>query len=167
MSKLGQVREQILNLYQDDGSIIMQNLRNLVDDIDNYMAQQNAMGMPATVLQTLNDYDVQIQLTMEEFVNMPENHEPRKVLERSHKAQEVLTLLMAQSHYITFIKDKYANALPPEHRAKYLTRLNVVLTDNKEQAGNYRSVISNLSKELDYINLRLQSKVRSDVYGTS
>lgn len=163
MSKLGQVREQIMSLYQDDGSILMQNLRNIVSEIDNFTTEQNNMAMPATVLQTLNEYDIQIQMSMEDFVNMPEDHTAEKVLARSHKAQEVLTMLIAQSHYITFIRDKYANALPPEHRSKYMARLNVILADNKEQAGNYRSVLANLSKELDLISLKMQAKIRKEV----
>ena len=163
MSKLGQVREQLMSLYVEDDTSLMKNIRNIVDDIDNFIAQQNSMGMPATVLQTLNEYDIQVQMAMEEFVNMPHLHDKKQVLNRSYKAQEVLTLLMAQSHYITFIRDKYANALPPEHRAKYMTRLNVLLADNKENAGNYRTVIANLSKELDLISLSMQAKLRKDV----
>lgn len=163
MSKLGQVREQLMSLYVEDDTSLMKNIRNIVDDIDNFTAQQNSMGMPATVLQTLNEYDIQVQMAMEEFVNMPHLHDKKQVLNRSYKAQEVLTLLMAQSHYITFIRDKYANALPPEHRAKYMARLNVLLADNKENAGNYRTVIANLSKELDLISLSMQAKLRKDV----
>ena len=163
MSKLGQVREQLMSLYVEEDTSLMKNIRNIVDDIDNFITQQNSMGMPATVLQTLNEYDIQVQMAMEEFVNMPHLHDKKQVLNRSYKAQEVLTLLMAQSHYITFIRDKYANALPPEHRAKYMTRLNVLLADNKENAGNYRTVIANLSKELDLISLSMQAKLRKDV----
>ena len=44
-----------------------------------------------------------------------------------------------------------------------MTRLNVLLADNKENAGNYRTVIANLSKELDLISLSMQAKLRKDV----
>ena len=162
MGILKNVREQIMSLYVDDDSVIMKNIRNIVDGIDNFLTQENSMCMPTTVLQTINEYDILIQIAMEDFNALEPLHTPTQVHARTYKAQEILSFLVSQSHYITFIKDKYANALPPEHRKTYMSKLGLKLEENKEFMGQFRTIISNLSKEMDYINLRLQER-RKDV----
>lgn len=158
MGKLKQVREQLMSIYTDDDSLIMKNIRNIIDDVDKYLAGENTMGVPATVLQTINEYDIMIQIAMEDFNALKEVHTAKYIHERAWKAQEILTYLLSQSHYISYIKDKYANALPPESRKTYMSKLYMKMEENKEFMGQYRTIISNISKEMDYININLQER---------
>ena len=158
MGMLKNVREQIMSLYVDDDTVLMKNLRNIVDNIDKYIQEETQMGVPSTVLQTISEYDMLIQIAMEDFNALEEMHTAQQVHKRSFKAQEVLTYLVSQSHYISYIKDKYANALPPEHKKVYMQKLFAKLDENKEFMGQYRTIIANISKEMDYINLMIQER---------
>lgn len=162
MGMLKNVREQLMSLYEDDDTVLMRNIRKIIDSIDKYLTEENSMGIPSVVLQTLNEYDIQIQIAMEDFIALDDIHTAKYVHERSYKAQEILAYLATQSHYISYIKDKYASALPPESRKTYMSKLYAKSEENKEFMGQYRSIISNLSKEMDYININLQERKKND-----
>ena len=161
MSKLKQVREQLISLYrEDDDSLINQNIRNIVDSIDNYLAEQDSMSVPTTALQTIGEYDVMIQIAMEDFNALEDKHTPTYVHNRSYKAQEIIAYIATQSHYISYIKERYLKNIPPEHKKTYMSMFYNKLEENKELMGQYRTIVSNLSKEMDYININLQEKLK-------
>ena len=165
MAIVERIREQILALYKDDGSLIMQNLRKLVDGIDNYIQREKDTENPLVAMQVMKEYDCLIQNAMTEFTSYEvdtsdDNTSIRDVINCSLKAQEVLSLVNMLLHYIQYSIDNSLKGLSPDRLKHYRMQFSSRITQLEDISRKYQTIISNMSKILDYKTAVIQYKTK-------
>ena len=164
MAIVEKIREQLLILYTDDGSLIMKNLKKLVDSIDEYLERNKVVNAPHIVLQTIQEYDAMIQKAMCEYSVLAEGIDEgsniNKVTITSIKAQEVLSLITTLLHYIQYAKDFCLKNISPEHASTYRKQFEIRIAQLEEIAKKYQTIVSNMSKIIELATMRLHKVIK-------
>ena len=152
-------------LYKDDGSLVMQNLRKLIDGIDDYLEKDRRLNAHHIAMQTIQEYDVMAQTAMEELDALLVNYSEANVkdmINRSVKVQEVLAMLSSLSHYVSYARDYCLSNLPQEHVSTYKRQFEAKVREIEEASKKYQSILVNMSKIIEYNTALLNYRAKKE-----
>lgn len=151
------IREQLVNLYENDGSILMGRMRKLIDKIDAVIEERKQAHVPQLVRETLLRYDEQIMVEKNKFSALEKTS--NTALKRTYIAQEILCLLSQKIAYINYISSSYFAALSPQSKKDQMENLFLMCNADKEDASRWQTIVSNNTRELDLINSKMRIKI--------